>query len=65
MDQLRLKRDQLIAELDEITNSGDIDKDQPSSSHNKRSISSNHSNPTQLTISQDDEGEEGEISESD
>jgi hypothetical protein len=57
MDQLRLKRDQLIAELDEITNSGDIDKDQ---SHNKRSISTN-----QLTISQDDEGEEGEISESD
>ncbi len=65
MDQLRLKRDQLIAELDEITNSGDIDKDQPSLSHNKRSISNNHSNPTQLTISQDDEDEEGEISESD
>ncbi len=65
MDQLFLERDKLLAKLNEISDGGDVDEDHPSSLNDKRSISTNHSNPTKPINSQDDEGEEGEISESD
>ncbi|CAF1505263.1 unnamed protein product, partial [Rotaria sordida] len=64
MDQLFLTRDKLLAQLNEISNTGDNDEDL-SSSHDKQSLSKNYSNETKPTNSQDDEGEEGEISESD
>ncbi|CAF0923602.1 unnamed protein product [Rotaria sp. Silwood1] len=64
MDQLFIKRDKLLAQLNEISGSVDNDEDL-SSAHDKRSLSTNYSNETKPTNSQDDEGEEGEISESD
>jgi hypothetical protein len=63
MDQLVLERDKLLAKLNEISDGNEIDGDQ--SSHDKRSIPTNHSNQTKSIHSQEDEGEEGEISESD
>jgi hypothetical protein len=67
MDQLFLEREKLLAKLNEISDSGEIDEDHPSTSslNDKQSISTNHSNQTKPINSQDDEGEEGEISESD
>lgn len=67
MDQLVLKRDKLLAQLNEISASGDIGQDSTSASslQDKRSISINNSNQTKPTLPQDDEDEEGEISESD
>ena len=67
MDQLFLKRDRLLAQLNEISESTDIGNNLSltSSSHNKQPISKTHSDPTKSVDSQDDEGEEGEISESD
>jgi len=67
IDQLFLQRDKLLAKLNEISDSGEIDEDHPSTSslNDKRLISINHSNPTKPIDFQDDEGEEGEISESD
>jgi hypothetical protein len=61
MDQLFLERDKLLAKLNEISDSGDINES-TSSLNEKRSISTNQTKPIN---SQDDEGEEGEISESD
>jgi hypothetical protein len=63
MDQLFIEREKLLAKLNEISDTGDIEEDQ--SSQDKRSISTSHSNQTKPVNSQDDEGEEGEISESD
>lgn len=60
IDQLFQERDQIIAKLGEMSRSGDNDVDP--SGYDKRSSSMNS---TQATNSQDDEGEEGEISESD
>ncbi|CAF0753937.1 unnamed protein product [Adineta steineri] len=70
MDQLVQERKQLLAQLQEISVRNDNDEEQqPStsslSSNDKQSIPINQSNQTKLTNSQDDEGEEGEISESD
>lgn len=64
MDQLVSKRDKLLAQLNEISGSGDAD-DNSSSTQDKRSLSTNYPNETKSTNSQEDEGEEGEISESD
>jgi hypothetical protein len=57
MDQLVNEREQLLAKLNEISDGGEVDDDQ--STHGKRSA------PTKAINSQDDEDEEGEISESD
>jgi hypothetical protein len=67
MDQLFLEREKLLAKLNEISDSGEIDEDHPSTSslNDKQSISTNHLNQIKPINSQDDEGEEGEISESD
>jgi len=67
MDQLFLEREKLLAKINEISDSGEIDEDHPSTSslNDKQSISTNHSNQIKPINSQDDEGEEGEISESD
>ncbi|CAF2431391.1 unnamed protein product [Rotaria sp. Silwood2] len=67
MDQLFLTREKLLAQLNEISGSGGNDGHSPStsSSNDKRSLSTNYSNEIKPTNSQDDEGEEGEISESD
>jgi len=64
MNRLFLEREKLLAKLNEIS---DIDETQSStsSSHDKRLIPTNHLNQTKSINSQDDEGEEGEISESD
>jgi hypothetical protein len=56
MDQLFLEREKLLAKLNEISDSGDLDE---------QHASMNNYNPIKATNSQDDEGEEGEISESD
>jgi hypothetical protein len=56
MDQLFLERDKLLAKLNEITDSGETDE---------HHLSINNSNLMKATNSQDDEGEEGEISEED
>ncbi|CAF5142042.1 unnamed protein product, partial [Rotaria magnacalcarata] len=64
MDQLFVKRDKLLAQLSEISSSGDVNEDSLFT-QDKRSLSTNYSNETKPTNSQDDEDEEGEISESD
>jgi hypothetical protein len=64
-DQLLQKREKLLAELNEMSDVGDIDTHQHLSSFSKRSLSNNSPCPTKSTDTQDEEGEEGEISESD
>lgn len=67
IDQSVFKRDKSLAQLNEVSNSGEMGEDSPStsSSYDKRSIPANNLNQMKPTDSQDEEGEEGEISESD